>query len=127
MHSLASDRSAIMIHMPVPADVRHLIDEWQAHGQPAQPGVAWQRDRWLERCPELASTFNVLPDELDRAAVRGIVMSKPLTNQGMFQAMIATYAWGWSLTRVGISRAAPVLKQAPSRSDLGAWVRVQSC
>jgi hypothetical protein len=104
-----------MTHMPAPADIRHLVDEWHAQGQPPQPGVAWQRNRWLERYPELAATFNVLPDELDRAAVREIVLSKPLTNQGMFEAMIATYAWGWSLTGVGISRAARVLNAGPEQ------------
>src|SRR5687768_11773861 len=95
--------------MAMPAEVKRVFDEWDANGRPAQPTIAWQRERWVERYAGLSAKFNALPNQLNRTNVRAIVQAKPATTQGMFDAMIATYAWGWSMTRVGIERAAPVL------------------
>jgi hypothetical protein len=98
-----------MSTLAVPDEVQRVFDEWDEVGRPAQPAIAWQRDQWIERYPGLTAQFEALPDNLDRTAVRAIVLDKPLTNQGMFDAMVATYAWGWSVTHVGLGRAAPVL------------------
>lgn len=106
---------AMMSPVAVPPEVQRVFDEWQAAGQPPQPLIAWQRERWIERYPALTAKFNALPDQLDRAVVRADVLDKPLTDQGMFDAMIATYAWGWSVTRVGIARAARVLTAGPQQ------------
>ena len=94
--------------MTVPTEVRRVVDEWDAQGRCRQPAMGWQRDRWVVRYPALVANFNALPDQLDRATVRANVLDKPATNQGMFEAMNATYAWGWSVTRAGIGRAARV-------------------
>jgi Putative 8-oxoguanine DNA glycosylase OGG-like protein len=46
-----------------------------------------------------------LPDHLDRSTVRQLVLEKPPTASGMFEATVIVYAWGWSTTPVGVTRA----------------------
>jgi hypothetical protein len=71
--------------------------------------VPWQRDRWIARYPRLSCQFEALPARLSRAVLRENALQAPETAGGMFDTMIATYAWGWSTTHVGVSRAARVL------------------
>lgn len=99
--------------MPVPGEIQRVFAEWEARDRREQAPVAWQRERWLQRLPELAPQLEALPAELDRQAVRDIVSAKPITTQGMFDAMIVVYAWGWSTTPVGIRRAGRVLSAGP--------------
>ena len=49
--------------------------------------------------------LKALPDQLDRSTVRQLALEKPLTARGMFEAMVIVYAWGWSTTAVGVTRA----------------------
>ncbi len=99
-----------MAHVAVPQQIRRAFTDWKALGRPAQSSVEWQRERWLEKLPDLAPTFNALPDRLDRQAVRAIVLGAPATAAGMFDAMVAVYAWGWSTTPVGVARGRTVLQ-----------------
>lgn len=82
-----------------------VFEEWDARGRPAQAAVAWQRERWLASLPRQAPVLEALPDRLDRSTVRQLVLEKPLTASGMFEAMVIVYAWGWSTSRSGVTRA----------------------
>lgn len=90
---------------PVPLAVLAAFEQWDARGRPAQAAAAWQRDRWLAAMPAQARLLGTLPDLLDRSIVRRLVLEKPSTASGMFEAMIIVYAWGWSTTPVGVTRA----------------------
>jgi hypothetical protein len=89
----------------LPSSVVRVYERWDAQGRPAQAGAVWQRDRWITAMPEHARAFEALPDRLDRSIVRQLVLEKPWTAPGMFEAMIIVYAWGWSTTPVGVKRS----------------------
>src|SRR5450755_4229266 len=74
-----------------------------------QPEAAWQRDRWLAAMPDHTRMLRDLPNRLDRITVRHLVRDAPPTARGMFDAMVIVYAWGWSVTSVGVSRAQSAL------------------
>jgi hypothetical protein len=89
----------------IPRAVLRVFERWDAHGRPAQAAAVWQRDRWIKALPGQARVLAALPDRLDRSVVRQLVFEKPGTARGMFEAMIIVYAWGWSTTPVGVTRA----------------------
>lgn len=89
----------------IPPAVLGVFEEWDARGRPAQAAAAWQRERWLAAIPRQTRVLEALPDRLDRSTVRQLVLERPLTASGMFDAMIIVYAWGWSMTSVGVTRA----------------------
>lgn len=89
----------------IPPAVLRVFEEWDARGRPSQAAAAWQRERWLAAIPRQTRVLEALPDRLDRSTVRQLVLEKPLTARGMFEAMIIVYAWGWSMTSVGVTRA----------------------
>lgn len=99
--------------MAVPEQIQHAFGDWDERDRPVQASVEWQRDRWLQQFPQLAAIFDALPDRLDRQSVRAIVSGASTTAGGMFEAMVAVYAWGWSMTRVGVPRARRVLQADP--------------
>ena len=41
--------------------------------------------------------------------MRQLVRDAPATTRGMFEAMVIVYAWGWSVTSVGVTRAQSAL------------------
>ena len=45
--------------------------------------------------------------------MRQLVLEKPLTSSGMFEAMVIVYAWGWSTTPVGVTRAQNTIGAGP--------------
>jgi hypothetical protein len=85
--------------------VLRVFEEWNARDRPVQAAVPWQRERWLAVMPRQARVLDALPDRLDRSTVRELVLEKPPTASGMFDAMLIVYAWGWSMTPVGVTRA----------------------
>jgi hypothetical protein len=93
----------------IPPSVLRVFKDWDAGGRPAQKAAVWQRDRWLAAMPRQARVLEALPDRLDRLTVRQLVQEKPLTAHGMFEAMVIVYAWGWSMTSVGVTRAQTAL------------------
>lgn len=95
--------------MAVPDEIQRVFHEWEARDRCAQASVPWQRDRWIDKLPQLTPLFEALPPDLDRGTVRAFVSSRPITPQGMFDAMVAVYAWGWSTSPVGVLRARRVL------------------
>lgn len=95
--------------MAVPDEVQRVFDEWEEAGRPPQPAVEWQRARWIERYPALTANFEDIPAHLNRQLVRARVVNSPATPAGMFDAMVTTYAWGWSTSPVGPARAGRVL------------------
>lgn len=98
----------------IPRAVLRRFERWDAQGRPAQAAAVWQRDRWIAAMPGQARLLEALPDRLDRSIVRQLVLEKPRTARGMFEAMLIVYAWGWSTTPVGVTRA---------RSTVGARVK----
>ena len=50
--------------------------------------------------------------------MRQLGTEKPITASGMVEAMVIVYAWGWSTTPVGVTRAQPALGAGTS-----SWVR----
>jgi hypothetical protein len=96
-------------HGGVPQPVRRAVELWHDHGRPAQAATAWQRNRRVATMPGEAQLINALPDRLDRAIVRQLVLDRPPTARGMFEAMVIVYAWGWSTTNVGVPHAQKAL------------------
>ena len=89
----------------VPRAVLGAFERWEERGRPAQPPAGWQRDRWLAAMPGYVPLLRELPDVMDRSCVRQAVLSRPMTADGMFEAMVIVYAWGWATTPVGVPRA----------------------
>jgi hypothetical protein len=94
----------------IPPAVRNAFQAWDERGRPPQAPTGWQRDRWLAAMPQAAPLLSELPDKLDRGFVRGAVLGRPVTAAGMFEALIIVYAWGWSTTAVGVTRAQRTLQ-----------------
>lgn len=38
----------------VPHDVRRVVDAWRSAGSPAQDGIAWTRQRWIDQFTQFA-------------------------------------------------------------------------
>src|SRR4051812_26666246 len=87
--------------MAVPGEVQRVFDQWEEAGRPPQAAVEWQRARWIERYPTLTAKFEDIPAQLNRQVVRARVANLPATPAGMFDAMVVTYAWGWSCPPLG--------------------------
>lgn len=93
----------------IPHAVVRICERWDAEGRPAQAAAVWQRDRWMAAMPDHARMLRDLPTSLDRSIVRQLVRDEPATTRGMFEAMVIVYAWGWSVTSVGVTRAQSAL------------------
>jgi hypothetical protein len=93
----------------IPRAVVRVCERWDAEGRRAQAAAAWQRDRWIAAMPDQARMLRDLPNRLDRSIVRQLVRDAPATMRGMFEAMVIVYAWGWSVTSVGVTRAQSAL------------------
>jgi hypothetical protein len=65
--------------------------------------------------PSQARLLRALPDLLDRPLVGRLVLDRPATARGMFEAMVIVYAWGWSTTGVGVGRAQRALGEGVDR------------
>lgn len=93
----------------IPHAIVRICQRWDAEGRHAQAAAVWQRDRWMAAMPDHAGMLRDLPNRLDRSIVRQRVSDAPATTRGMFDAMVIVYAWGWSLTSVGVTRAQSAL------------------
>jgi Putative 8-oxoguanine DNA glycosylase OGG-like protein len=89
--------------------VLRVFQEWHARGRPVQAPVRWQHERWLAVMPRQPRVLETLRDCLDRATVPQLVLEKPLTTSGMFEAMVIVYICGWSMSRIGVTRAQTAL------------------
>ncbi len=93
----------------IPHAIVRVCERWDAEGRCAQAAAVWQRDRWMAAMPDHAGMLGGLPNRLDRSIVRQRVRDAPATTRGMFEAMVIVYAWGWSVTSVGVTRAQSAL------------------
>ena len=93
----------------IPHAIVRMCERWDAEGRRAQAAAVWQRDRWMAAMPDHAGMLGGLPNRLDRSIVRQRVRDAPATTRGMFEAMVIVYAWGWSVTSVGVTRAQTAL------------------
>ena len=109
LRQLRAAHAALTAVEGIPPSVLRVFQEWDARGRPAQAAADWQRDRWLAAIPRHTQMLEALPDRLDRSTVRRLVLEQPLTASGMFEAMVIVYAWGWSMTSVGVTRAQTAL------------------
>src|SRR5207247_573720 len=51
----------------VPHDVRRVVGAWRSARSPAQDGIAWTRQRWIDQFTQFAPALTMLPDRLDRS------------------------------------------------------------
>lgn len=93
----------------IPHAIVRICERWDAEGRRAQAAAIWQRDRWMAAMPAHARLLQDLPNRLDRSIVRQRVRDAPATTRGMVEAMVIVYAWGWSVTSVGVTRAQSAL------------------
>jgi hypothetical protein len=87
----------------VPRAVRSVIQQWIDAGQPMQPPIPWQRDRWLEDFPANTAVLTGLPDRLDRATIREVGANAARSPEQAVDAYLAVMAWGFGDT-VGYGR-----------------------
>jgi len=100
---------------PIPHAIVRIYERWDAEGRRAQAAAVWQRDRWIAAMPDHARMLRDLPNRLDRSIVRQRVRDVPAPTRGMFEAMVIVYAWGWSVTSVGVTRAQSALEAGTER------------
>jgi hypothetical protein len=109
----------------LPPAVIRVVEDWRTHGRPAQPGIRWPRERWLESCPESADALAALPDHLDRATVRAACVRAPGSPAAARNAFVVAMAWGYG-RRVGYGpwRTARILEATADAPDRLAEVAV---
>ena len=79
----------------IPDQIRRLVDRWVEGGTPGQPPIPWPRQRWLEDFPGNAAALALLPDRLDRAAVRTACADASRSPAQAVEAFLAVMAWGF--------------------------------
>lgn len=101
-----------------PAAVIRVVRSWQANGRPAQPGMLWQRKRWLASFPESGNVLDSLPEYLDRATVRTACLDASRSPTAALDAFLVVMAWGYGKVGYGLWRTSRILQEnshAPDR------------
>ncbi len=96
---------------PVPAAVESIVNDWTAGGRPAQPGIAWHPDRWIEKFPRHADVFAALPELLDRTAVARMRGDAVVSAEGAERFFLAVMAWGMGSNGYGPWRTNRILEE----------------
>lgn len=95
----------------VPPELDRLVSEWRASGSPAQPAIAWPRERWIDALPEYERVFRDLPDTLGRGTIRHAVGCA--VGRGDFlDGFLACMAWRYGQVGYGPHRVAKILDSA---------------
>lgn len=90
---------------------------------PPQASFSWSRVTWdpvVHDISDAKVTLQSLPDRLDRAIVRDVVLSG-LSREGVLGAFVSVYVWGWP-GGVGPSRTRRVLTGVRTRDNFDAPV-----
>lgn len=93
---------------PMPARLQRLFDSWVRAGRPRQKGFSWNRESWRRHLPEHTELFGLLPDLIDRDAVRPQVQ-QALDRHDAARAFVAVMIWGYGKTGYGPFRTMRVL------------------
>ena len=79
----------------VPEPIRRLVAHWVAEGKPVQAPTPWRRELWLRDFPANAAALRLLPEGLDRAALRAACVEAKSSNDRALAAFLAVMAWGF--------------------------------
>lgn len=94
----------------VPLRLRRLVDEWRSDGSPEQDGIAWPRERWVERFPAHVQTFEALPKRLTRPVVRHACQDAAASPVAAERAFLTVMAWGYGRVGYGPYRVQRILE-----------------
>lgn len=97
-------------------ELRVLVARWRAAGSPAQPGVPWRRPSWIRTFPRHKSTFEKLPELLDRKATRAVALDAPAGVRSAEAAFLVSRAWGEGMNGYGATRALDIFDLNPEVS-----------
>lgn len=103
--------------MTIPEAVHELVERWRSAGNPTQQGIAWPRQRWIEAFPKHAQMLRVMPDQLDRGALRSTCVDAAVDADSAERAFVAVMAWGFGNVGYGPFRTRRVLTNTPGASD----------
>jgi hypothetical protein len=94
-----------------------LVKNWKESGSPEQEGFNWtsSRGNWIRAFPNEAKFISVLPNEIDRGAVRKICNSKRYSVREKF---LAVMVWGYGDRGYGPYRVTQMLSQEHSDAIL---------
>jgi len=98
------------VSVVVPPRLRWLVDKWRSIGSPEQDGIAWPWQRWAERFPAEAQTFQALPQRLTRPVVRRACQDAAASPVAAERAFLTVMAWGYGGTGYGPYRVQRVLE-----------------
>ena len=93
----------------VPESAKTAIAKWLERGSPPQVGIAWPRQRWIERFPGSRELFSGLPDQLDRRIVREHCASAGSSPEEAERAFLIVMTWGYGDVGYGPFRVARIL------------------
>jgi hypothetical protein len=97
----------------VPDHVRRIVGAWRAAGSPAQDGIAWPRQRWVDQFTQFAHALAMLPDCLDRSVIRGACSQAADSAAEAEQAFLAVMAWGYGRVGYGPYRVRRLFDKSP--------------
>lgn len=97
-------------------ELRVLVARWRVAGSPPQPGVPWRRPSWIRSFPRHKSTFEKLPDLLDRKATRAVALDAPADVRSAEAAFLVSRAWGEGMNGYGATRALDIFDLNPEVS-----------
>lgn len=97
-------------------ELQVLVARWRAAGSPPQPGVPWRRPSWIRTFPRHKSTFEQLPDLLDRKAARGVALDAAVDVRSAEAAFLVSRAWGEGMNGYGATRALDIFDLNPEVS-----------
>jgi|GEM_PF-1523608 hypothetical protein len=97
-------------------ELRVLVARWRAAGSPSQPGVSWRRPSWIRTFPRHKSTFEKLPDLLDRKATRAVALDAAADVRAAEAAFLVSRAWGEGMNGYGATRALDIFDLNPEVS-----------
>jgi hypothetical protein len=104
----------------VPDDVGRVVGGWRSAGSPAQDGIAWTRQRWIDQFTQFAPALTMLPDRLDRSVIRDACRRAAASAVEAEQAFLAVMAWGYGRVGYGPYRVRRLFDVAP---DAGAHLQ----
>jgi hypothetical protein len=98
----------------VPTLIRELIESWRAAGSPTQPGIDWQKNKWITAFPEMAHQLEGLPLQLSRQDVVTRVRDSRFDTDDTRLAFILVMAWGYGEVGYGVWRVNRILIETPN-------------
>lgn len=93
-----------------------LVARWRAADSPPQPGVPWRRPSWIRTFPRHKSTFEKLPDLLDRKTTRAVALDAAADVRSAEAAFLVSRAWGEAMNGYGATRALDIFDINPEVS-----------